>query len=103
MDALSLLEKADIHPAAKQALTASILQLKAEHEQLRIRVAQDQKQIEKHQERIAQDQLRIDRDQLKIQSLSFELAHLKRIRFGQHNESLSAEQLDFFTESLDED
>ena len=89
MDALSLLEKADIDPAAKQALTASILQLKAEHEQLKIRVAQDQ--------------LRIDRDQLKIQSLTFELAHLKRIRFGQRNESLSAEQLDFFTESLDED
>ena len=103
MDALSLLDKTDIDPAAKQAIMASILQLQTEHDQLRIRVDQDLKQIEKYQERIAQDQLRIDRDQLKIQSLTFELAHLKRIRFGKRNESLSAEQLDFFVESLDED
>ena len=89
MDALSLLEKTDIDPALKQALLSSFLDLKSEHEQLQIRVAQDR--------------LRIDRDQLKIQSLTFELAQLKRLRFGKRNESLTAEQLDFFTESLDED
>lgn len=37
---------------------------------------------------------------LKIQALTLELAHLRRIRFGAKSEALSAEQRDFFQETL---
>jgi transposase len=37
--------------------------------------------------------------QTKIQALSFELAHLRRMRFGVRNEALSAEQRDLFQET----
>jgi hypothetical protein len=37
---------------------------------------------------------------LKIQALTMELAHLRRIRFGKKNESLSTEQLSLFEESV---
>jgi len=75
MEALSLLENADIDPATKQALMASFQSFLAEAK----------------------------RDKLKIQALTLELAHLKRIRFGKRSESLDAQQLDLFTESMDED
>ena len=75
MEALSLLEKADIDPATKQALMTSFQSFLAEAK----------------------------RDKLKIQALTLELAHLKRIRFGKRSESLDAQQLDLFAESVDED
>lgn len=37
---------------------------------------------------------------LKIQALTMELAHLRRIRFGKKNESLSPKQLSLFEESV---
>ena len=37
---------------------------------------------------------------LKIQALTMELAHLRRIRFGKKNESLSSKQLSLFEESV---
>ena len=75
MEALSLLENADIDPATKQALLTSFQSLLAEAK----------------------------RDKLKIQALTLELAHLKRIRFGKRSESLDPQQLDLFAESVDED
>ena len=75
MEALSLLENADIDPATKQALMTSFQSFLAEAK----------------------------RDKLKIQALTLELAHLKRIRFGKRSESLDAQQLDLFSESVDED
>jgi transposase len=36
----------------------------------------------------------------KIQALTFELAHLRRIRFGAKSEALNAEQRDLFQETL---
>jgi transposase len=75
MEALSLLENADIDPATKQALMTSFQSFLAEAK----------------------------RDKLKIQALTLELAHLKRIRFGRRSESLDAQQLDLFAESVDED
>jgi transposase len=41
--------------------------------------------------------------QTKIQALSFELAHLRRMRFGTRNESLSVEQRELFGETLASD
>src|SRR5882672_5600205 len=41
--------------------------------------------------------------QTKIQALTFELAHLRRMRFGARNESLSVEQRDLFRETLASD
>ena len=38
--------------------------------------------------------------QIKIQALTFELAHLRRMRFGTRNEAMSAEQRDLFQETL---
>lgn len=45
----------------------------------------------------------IDARELKIQALTLELAHLRRIRFGKKNESLSAVQPSLFEESLQSD
>jgi len=39
----------------------------------------------------------------KIQALTFELAHLRRIRFGAKSEALNAEQRDLFQETLEAD
>ena len=75
MEALSLLEKADIDPVTKQTLMASFQSFLSEAK----------------------------RDKLKIQALTLELAHLKRIRFGTRSETLGAQQLDIFAESVDED
>jgi transposase len=47
-----------------------------------------------------QAQQEIRTQALKIQALTMELAHLRRIRFGKKNESLSAEQLSLFEESV---
>lgn len=47
-----------------------------------------------------QAQQEIRTQALKIQELTMELAHLRRIRFGKKNESLSAEQLSLFEESV---
>ena len=41
--------------------------------------------------------------QTKIEALTFELAHLRRMRFGATNESLSVEQRDLFQETLASD
>lgn len=38
--------------------------------------------------------------QIKIQALTLELAHLRRMRFGVRSESLSAQTLDLFQETL---
>lgn len=47
-----------------------------------------------------QAQQEIHAQALKIQALTMELAHLRRIRFGKKNESLSPKQLSLFEESV---
>lgn len=47
-----------------------------------------------------QAQQEIYAQELKIQALTMELAHLRRIRFGKKNESLSSRQLSLFEESV---
>jgi transposase len=47
-----------------------------------------------------QAQQEIHAQELKIQALTMELAHLRRIRFGKKNESLSSRQLSLFEESV---
>ncbi len=50
-----------------------------------------------------QAQKEIRTQELEIQALTLELAHLRRIRFGKKNESLSSVQLSLFEEALQSD
>lgn len=79
MEALSLLATLDIDPAVRRALVAG---------------------IQSDLERLEQ---RIQHDRFIIEKLKFELAYLRRLRFGQKSEGLKGEQKDLFNEGLAED
>lgn len=55
------------------------------------------------QKHLNQTQTELQRAQAKIQALTFELAYLKRLRFGARSEALNSEQRDLFQETLDSD
>lgn len=53
--------------------------------------------------RIEHDRQEIDRRDVKLEKLSFEIAQLRRLKFGKKSEQLDAEQRALFDEALDAD
>lgn len=53
--------------------------------------------------RIERDRQEIDRRDVKLEKLSFEIAQLRRLKFGKKSEQLDAEQRALFDEALDAD
>ena len=66
-------------------------------------IAQAQEEAAEARRQVALRDTELHAAQTKIQALSFELAHLRRMRFGASNESLSVEQRDLFRETLASD
>jgi hypothetical protein len=69
-------------------------------DQLNLDAATKAQVVDVVQTLLDQAQQEIHAQGLKIQALTMELAHLRRIRFGKKNESLSSKQLSLFEESV---
>ena len=90
MEALSLLDKYDLDPAIKSALRA---QFQADLEQVQNQYRGQASVLES----------RIEHDHFLIEKLKLELAHLRRIHFGQKSEFFKGEQQDLFNDGVAED
>ena len=66
-------------------------------------IGQAQEDAAEARRQVALREAELHSAQTKIQALTFELAHLRRMRFGARNESLSVEQRDLFRETLASD
>lgn len=82
-------------------LTAS--QLRSLASALFNQVEQQAQQLEERQQRLAQDAKTIQYTTLKIEQLTYELAHLKRLKFSHKSEHLSALQLTLLDDITDAD
>ncbi len=72
-------------------------------EQMRTRLAAQNKQIEQRDQQIAEQAQAIKFKDTKIERITFELARLKAYRFGAKTERMNAEQRHMFDEALAED
>ena len=64
---------------------------------------QRNQEITRHEQQFARHEEQIHALEVKNQKLAFELAHLRRIRFGATSEAFSGEQKSLFEEDLDQD
>jgi transposase len=86
----------DPKTASKSQLADMVLALMAQLE------AKDT-ELQASQVEIQTKQVDIQAKELKIQALTFELAHLRRMRYGVKSESLTQQQRDLFTDTWNED
>ena len=88
---------------ASRVRSQSIEELQALTAALRIELAAQQSELATQAQELARRDALIKEQSARIEKLTFELARLKRWRFGKSAETLSAEQLALWESELDED
>jgi len=96
MKSLADLDQLNIEPAAKMQV-ASLIQSLLEQSK------QDAEQLQSKDATLHAKDKEIQQKDFKIQALTHELAHIRRIRFGVKNESLSLFQRDMYEEDWETD
>ena len=103
MDFASELARFDPDPALAQWVSGTVQDLLDRVQEESTRAEQESAKVIRLTDELTSQVAALQHADTKIQSLTLELAHLRRIRYGVKNEALSAEQRDLFQETWNTD